>query len=331
MSGSAKRPPSFKARELRGQTDYFERNFVGKTGFGGHAFRLMPEHDELNLAPSVRVATKACFAAAPAISWHQHANHGLSSQVCCVNFLMPMAGKPALLARWIGHVLDIEPPEMLLIETGRAEQDWYVAFEWIGEIDYLNEGDAQGRRSRGANATAADAAVMFRSDGKTHLLLIEWKYTESYNGQALSEDRRGARLKRYGEIAFQPNGPIKSDLGLALQDFFHEPFYQLLRQQMLAWHVEHDPNSGIDRARVLHISPSGNSALHSVTSPRLERFGDDAFAVFSSLLDDPGAFIPRSTEDAFAPLADWPEADWYSWLRDRYPSLCTPPNGQQAA
>lgn len=325
MSGQSPRTPSFKSRELRGQIDYFDRHFAGTTGFGGHSFRLMPEHAAANLAPTIRDAARACFAAEPAISWHQHANHGLSSQVCCLNFLMPLADKPALLARWVGHVLDIEPPEMLPIETGRAGRDWFVAFEWIGDTDHLNEANAKGGRSRGANATAADAAVMFRSAGATHLLLIEWKYTESYNGHALSEDRRGTRLKRYGDIAFHPRGPIRSDLDLALPDFFHEPFYQLLRQQMLAWHIEHDATSGIDRARVLHISPSGNDALHGVTSPALARFGDDAFAVFAALLADPAAFVSRSTEVAFAPLASWPEADWYGWLRDRYPSLCTTP------
>jgi len=32
---------------------------------------------------------------------------------------------------------------------------------------------------------------------------------------------------------FAPNGPIRDDLNLKLEDFFWEPFYQLLRQQML--------------------------------------------------------------------------------------------------
>jgi hypothetical protein len=319
----AGRPLSFKTRELRSQADFFERNFGGKAGFCGHACRLMPEHARLNVSALIREAANVCFSAEPVIQWHQHANHGLSSQVCCVNFLMPMADQLDVLARWVGHVLGIEPPEMLPIEMGRAGRNWYVAFEWIGEVDYLNEGDGNGRRKRGANATAADAAVMFRAGGKTHLLLIEWKYTESYGGHRLSEDRRGTRLSRYGDIAFQPQGPIRADLGLTLADFFHEPFYQLLRQQMLAWHIEQDAASGIDRARVLHISPGGNRTLHKVTSPALERLGDDAFDVFRSVLSDPSAFISRATEEAFAPLAEWPDAaDWYGWLRERYPSLC---------
>src|ERR1044072_3080606 len=235
---------------------------------------------------------------------------------------MPFADKPDLLARWIGSVLGIDPPEVLPIEQGRGGRDWYVAFEWIGETDYLNEGNAKGHRNRGANATAADAAVKFRTgDGQIHLLLIEWKYTESY-GQPLSKAPRGTRISRYRDIAFQPSGPIRADVDLTLEDFFWEPFYQLLRQQMLAWHVERDPACGFDRARVLHLSPHGNRALHRVTSPALSKFGDDAFEVFTALLVSPGDFIGCTIEQAVAPLAGWPEARWYSGLVARYPGLC---------
>jgi hypothetical protein len=311
----------FKARERKSQTDYFRRNFDGKIGYGRSDVRLHPQHVALNLWPGLHDRAAAAFAEEPVIQWHQHANHGLSSQACCVNFLMPMAHKPEVLSRWIGHVLGIRTPEMLPVER-RAGEDWYVAFEWIGDKDYLKEGGENDSRKRGANATASDAAVKFRADGDTHLLLIEWKYTEEYRNHKLSEDRRGTREKRYRDIAFQPNGPIRSDLGLHLRDFFYEPFYQMLRQQMLAWQVEYDPASGIDRAQVLHLSPAGNRELHHVTSPRLRKFGDDAFAAFAAVLADPNDFVGGTIEEAFAPLARWPQAEWFPWLEARYPSLC---------
>jgi hypothetical protein len=283
----------------------------------------------MNLAPAIRDIAVPAFAEAPAIQWHAHANHGLSSQVCCVNFLLPMAHQPRVLARWLAHVLDIAEPEMLPIER-RAGQDWFVAFEWIGDRDYLNESGPAGTRTRGANATAADAAVKFRTaDGSVELVLIEWKYTEEYRGHRLSADRRQTRIKRYRDLAFFPNGPIKEATGLDLTDFFHEPFYQLLRQQMLAWHVEHDPQSGVDRARVLHLSPAGNSELHHVTAARLRAFGEDAFAAFAAVLKRPEDFVGRSIEQAFAPLADWPDADWFAWLQSRYPGLCPSPDSRR--
>ena len=67
--------------------------------------------------------------------------------------------------------------EMLPIEDGQ-----YVAFEWIGKQNYLGEKISRnGKRTRGANFTSADAAVMFKlNDGQKQIVLIEWKYTESY-------------------------------------------------------------------------------------------------------------------------------------------------------
>ena len=314
--------PTFKANERHFQSRYFAREHADDVGHLGRPFQLLPGRERLNVAPAYRASAEALFAAKPAIQWHQFAGHGLSSQVCCVNFLLPLADKPAVLSRWIGAILGISPPEMLVVEPDRAGRDWYVAFEWIGEHDYLNEADAKGGRTRGANATAADAAVKFRDDeGHVHLVLIEWKYTESY-GAPLSGDPKGKRVQRYRDIAFAPDGPIRDDVGLVLQDFFWEPFYQLLRQQMLAHAIECDPASGIDRARVLHLSPSGNAALHRVTAPALARFGDDAFEAFRAVLIDPDAFVGRTIEAAFAPLGAWPEATWFAWLCERYPTLC---------
>ena len=310
------------------QAAYFREHFSNSIREGGPDYRL--EQRSLNLDPSIRDKAELFFAANPSIQWHTHANHGLSSQVCCVNFLMPLADEKDLLAKWIGHNLGIDPPDMQVIEANRAGQDWFLTFEWIGDNDYLNETDSNGNRRRGANATAADAAVKFQTpDGKIHLVLIEWKYTESY-GAPLSGGRsaNATRIERYLRKAFSPNGPIRDIGGLELTDFFWEPFYQLLRQQMLAWHLENDPRSGIDRARVLHISPSLNSALHKVTSPRLRSFGDDAFEVFQTLLVDPSAFVGMTIEDSFAPLATWSEAAWFPALLERYSSLCRITDGK---
>jgi len=312
-------PFDVEQRALQGA--WFAKNLAQHHGYAGTPYRVPPAQRLQNLAPAIRDAADRLFAAEPAIQWHQHANHGLSSQVCCVNFLLPFAQRPELLRRWIEHVTGDAVAEVLPIELDRGDQNWFVTFEWIGDIDFLNECRNGAVRKRGANATAADAAVMYGDgEGRTHLLLIEWKYTERY-GQPLDPKGNPARRQRYHAIFRQPDGPIRADPAVDLDDFFYEPFYQMLRQQMLAWHTERS-ETRIDRARVLHLSPSGNRALHAVTSPDLRQFGDDAFAVFRSLLADPEDFIDMSIECAFAPLATWPEADWYPWLQDRYVSLC---------
>jgi len=71
---------------------------------------------------------------------------------------------------------------------------------------------------------------------------------------------------------------------------------------------------------VLHIAPAANRALRRVTSPALRERGDDAFAVYRSLLANPDDFISRSTEGLFAPLIASAPADdaWASYLRRRY-------------
>lgn len=312
--------PTFDAEQRLRQGAWFEANLAPHHGYRGVSYRVDPEHRLSNVAPAYREVAHALFAAEPVIQWHQHANHGLSSQVCCVNFLLPFADKPNLLGRWIEHVTSDRVAEILPVEVNRAGRDWFVAFEWIGEHDYLNEASRGALRKRGANATASDAAVLYRtSAGTTHLLLIEWKYTEQY-GQPLDPKGNPTRRARYEAIWRAPHGPLRADANVTLDDFFWEPFYQMLRQQMLAWHTEH-ADAGIDRARVLHLSPSGNRALHKVTSPNMRRFGDDAFEVFTQLLTDPSDFRSMAIEDAFAPLADWPEAHWYPWLQDRYASL----------
>jgi hypothetical protein len=311
---------SFDAEQRRLQGAWFTDNLAPNHGYAGAAYRIPPASRILNLAPAIRNAADRLFAAEPPIQWHQHANHGLSSQVCCVNFLLPFADKPELLRRWVEHVTGEEVAGMLPIESDRAAQPWFVTFEWIGDTDHLNEGKEGAPRRRGANATAADAAVLFRDrQDRTQLLLIEWKYTERY-GQPLGPKGNATRRQRYQDIFRHPNGPIRANANVTLDDFFYEPFYQMLRQQMLAWHTEAN-NLQVDRVRVLHLSPSRNRALHRVTSPRMCRFGDDAFGVFCSLLDNPRDFVSMSIEDAFAPLATWPEADWYPWLRNRYSSL----------
>lgn len=62
---------------------------------------------------------------------------------------------------------------------------------------------------------------------------------------------------------FAPNGPIRDDLNLKLEGFFWELFYQLLRQQMLAFQMEKAHEAVTDLVRVLHISPVATPSCSS--------------------------------------------------------------------
>lgn len=313
----------FIAGERVAQASFFRKYLpAGVAGHGGAGYRLLPEHKVLNLAPCIRAEAIAYFGQY-GITWHQHANHGLSSQVSCLNFLMPLATRPKLLARVIGEALNIPPPAMLEVENRPGRQPWFVGFEWIGRADYLNEAGKSGGRTRGANATSTDAVVRFKHEGQIETLLIEWKYTESYSAPIPSKGNE-VRLGRYGGLVFEPAGPVRADRSLNISDFFWEPFYQLLRQQMLAFQMQAANEDGTKRVRVLHISPSANRALHAVTAPALRIWGDDAFGVFRKLLVRPDDFVSCSTEAVFGKAlseVDDEAQPWSSYLRNRYTFL----------
>lgn len=321
--GLREAPCRFAATEQSAQVEYYAREFTDLRKRPKHAFILAGDDRYHGLQQPIREVTKNLFQEL-CIQFHTFVGHGRSSQACCLNFLMPFADKPEALSKWVGHVLEITPPTMLEIEGPAAGAHRFVAFEYTGpdKKDFLDE--CNGRTpGRGANATAADAAVAFvDASGRRTLLLIEWKYTEEYRKHQLSKDKKGKRNERYADKLFDPQGPMRADAGLTFEDILHEPFYQLARQQMLAWQIERRSDR-FDAVRNLHLSPSGNRALHLVTSPGFARLADDAFAAFRASLVHPDHFIEKSIEHAFAPLADWPEmAESWTYLRNRYPSLC---------
>lgn len=313
---------SFVNEQRRDQTAFFAA-FPQELLMDGWAYRLVGAEKANNLNPAYRQGILAHFAQDHSpIEWHGHSNHALSSQVCCINFLAPLMRRPGVLASVIGSALGIAPPEMLPVGEG-VDGQIYVDFEWVGQEDYLSEWPKRGSAKRGANATAADAVARMRDpDGSVTTILIEWKYTETY-GAPLDPKGNPTRLRRYQDKAFAPDGPLRTDLGLSVADFFWEPFYQLLRQQMLAWRMERAREAGASRVVVLHLSARGNRPLHKVTAPALRRFGDDAFKVFESLLADPSRFHAASIEQAFQSaiadvLAKDPIDPWAIYLQDRY-------------
>lgn len=320
-------PTRFSIAERLAQGTYLSAVVPDHVGYAGAAYRLQPDQWAFNLAPAIRAAAPAYFERY-GITWHRHRNHGLSSQVCCLNFLMPLAEHPEALSRLVATALGIDAPEMLAVEDGPEGRPWFVGFEWVGDQDHLNEGAV---RTRGANATSADAILRFRSNGRIETLLVEWKYTEAY-GAPISPAGNPTRTKRYQDLAFAPAGPVRSDLGLALSDFFYEPFYQLLRQQMLASRMQAAGERQAARVRVLHIAPGGNRALQAVTAPALRMHGTIAFAAFRSVLTKPDTFVSRATETVFGPLLRSPDAitaEWAAYLRDRYRFLDHAPDAGQ--
>ena len=250
-------------------------------------FCLPVESASLSLLPEVRAGALALFVDL-GIPWHAGvnggpSNHLLSSQVQCVNALGQMVDDPDRIKRAFGDLLGTG--EVLQIEPGR-----YLTFEYIGPTDFF--GEAPGAdRIRGAHCTSVDAAFLHRTlDGVVELVLIEWKYTESYRLRAPDPGRDAVRRKRYGDAVAAPDGPVRADV-LSFEHLLDEPFYQLVRQQLLAHALEQSGAEGASRVRLVHVSPPANTAYQaSLARPEHRALGQSVSDVWGQLLRTPDRF-----------------------------------------
>jgi hypothetical protein len=195
-----------------------------------------------------------------------------------------MVTDPARIVRAFGDVLGID--EVLQIEPGR-----YLTFEYIGPTDYFGECPG-GTRTRGAHCTSVDAAFLHRAvDGVVELVLVEWKYTESYRPRKPDPKKDAVRFGRYGGAFADPDGPVRSDV-LSFEHVLDEPFYQLVRQQILAHELEKAAAEGASRVRVVHVLPKGNLEYQqSLTRPEHRALGAGVSEVWSKLLRHSERFL----------------------------------------
>lgn len=255
---------------------------------GAYPYCLPVEYADHNLLPDVRDGAIALFVEL-GISWHAGigvgpGNHLLSSQAQCVNALYPMIADPGRIKRAFGHQVDIT--ELLPIEPGR-----FLTFEYIGPDDFFGEGNGQ-PRTRGARCTSVDAAFRYRtSAGVVELALVEWKYTECYPSKLTPKaGYNKTRDKRYRAAFEAADGSVRADV-VDVEVLFDEPFYQLLRQQLLAQELERSRVADADVVRVLHVLDPGNTAYqNSLVSPELRALGSTVDEAWSRLLSQPDRF-----------------------------------------
>jgi hypothetical protein len=282
-----------------------------------------------NLYSRVRKGALAFFEAKH-IAWHGDdecsdlpSNHLCDSQVCCVNFLFPFSKEPDALFDLLKPVF----PDIVQI-VPMEDSGELVTFEWIGLDNYLGEKIRKGTtRTRGKNFTSADAAVMFkRRDGRQQIVLIEWKYTESYSDVFMRIAKSGTdRREIYKHILDDPECFLNREVLSTDDALFYEPFYQFFRQQALAWKMEKAKELDADIVSVLHIAPCANHDFRLVTSPKLQNLGETATAVWKGLLREPEKFVSVTTEDLFGkfPIDHHPQLnDWWKYIRGRYTWVC---------
>ena len=287
------------------------------------AFCIPREYAKQNLYQEIRRGAIEYFAREN-IKWHdgqdgQPSNHLCSSQVCCVNFLFPFSDKPEALAELLRPVF---PTIQRVLPMEKAGQ--FVSFEWIGAENYLGEKVGRGgKRSRGANFTSADGAVMFQhQDGVKQIVLIEWKYTESYGGTSLKISKSGTdRTEIYAHLYEKEDCPLDKTKLSDFGDLFYEPFYQLARQQFLAYEMEKARELGAEKVSVLHIAPASNSDFQKVTSPPFRELGATVMEVWNKLVKNEDRFTSVSVEELFGnfPVKQFPALkEWWEYSAQRY-------------
>lgn len=265
------------------------------------------------------------------VAIHTEALNLRSSQVACFNVMFPLRQDLSLAARALDPVLpDVSSVERTEFEyTGPDE-----ATEWLGE--------PRGGR-RGQNRTSIDIAIWW-SDGTRRLLtLVEWKYTESGYGTCGGYRSRGNPDKRRCENlnVLDPAAPTKCyltegrnrrrywehlkcagiDLGVASEAVgcpFRGPFYQLMRQQLLAQFLREWED--VHQVFVVSLGFRGNTEL--LRSPGMLRpLGANALAAWNRLLRG----VPRIRHVTVEEIVEAARAhgspsnaDWLHYLNERY-------------
>jgi hypothetical protein len=291
-----------------------------------YPFCLPLEYAGYNLFQEIRDDVLSTFNR-HAIIWHSSAlpglpsNHLCSSQVFAVNMLFPFIDKPAILAdALVPFFPDIE--RMLPVEDGR-----YIAFEWIGDINYLNEEPKIGdTRKRGAGNTSIDAMMMYETAAREKvMLLVEVKYSESY-GVSYKRFRSDGtdRIENYGGFFYSETSPVDTDAAGNLEDFLYEPFYQLLRQTLLAAQVMEAGEPEAGRVQVVHLTVTKNRDLLAVTSPGFRPLGRTTYEVWNRVLKAPDSFtlIPAESFLRNPALEEHRELEpWMLYMKERYSFL----------
>ena len=285
--------------------------------------------EDENLYPSLRGAGGARqFFGKRGIKWWRHCGFDdpsadgptrnmASSQIACINFLLPLRGTEDGLLAVLGAI-DDDVTGMVGIDDPRAGTSSTVEFEWIG-LGHALEGEAY--TTRGEFATSIDAFMVAETRVGRRAYLLEWKYTESYGENDKGRGRKGrTRRRRYGTR--YAASPAFRD-GISLDAWLHEPFYQIMRQRLLADRMVAKKELGVSEAKVVLVVPGENFAYRSdITSPILQGKFPDLVTVEDvtrAAMNIPDRDFGIVSQDVLAEAARaWGGPQWSRYQRERY-------------
>ena len=211
--------------------------------------------------------------------------HLLDSQVQCVNCLLSLERAPEILLERLQRIV---PAAQSLVPIRHADvTEGLVAFEWIGQENYLGERFRYKRR-RGEYVTSADALMVVEcSDGSRTGFLIEWKFTESYNEPVPFVSDHGTDRRQIYRGAYENESTAFIAKRPSIDVYFHDPHYQLLRQTLLAEKMLDAREHGVSRFVVLFLAPAANRELMAGVPDSLRPFGRTIDDVWRTLIRAP--------------------------------------------
>ena len=242
-----------------------------------HGHLLAICHEDENLYPSLRgEAGVRQFFADRRIKWHRTSQSGdvrgkegptrsmVSSQVACVNFLLPIAGIPGALEAVVNAIDDDVTGIAEIRHEGRTSP---VEFEWIGLSPSL-----EGGTSRGANNTSVGAFLIAETEAGRRAYLMEWKYAEEYGCIDEGKGSPGQRRRRRYSERYSSDTSAFISGEVRMEELLYDPFYQLMRLRLLADRMVANRELDITNAKVVVVVPNDNSYYRGrITSPALAK------------------------------------------------------------
>lgn len=309
----------FYYKERARQTSLIEKGFFTDKGNGYFRKKQYPyilRNGLNNIYEPIRKETLKYFVD-NGISWwsgYKPTGHVLSSQIACINHLLPLRhDRQAVLALINGvrnQFIDVLP-------LGCDTDESYIALEAVSKVDHLNED----KPTRGTNCTSVDALVLaVDKNNERWLIPIEWKYTESYSDAPSNDKSLGdkgiVRIDRYRDL-IKTSAQLKTPAKMKGSIYFFEPFYQLMRQTLWAEQmIKHKDSEVIqaDHFMHIHVIPSADTDLlqkeYRLTKKNMEETWRSCIKDQSKyVIVDPKVFM-QQIKDSYS--------DLYNYLLPRY-------------
>lgn len=283
---------------------------------------------ELNLMESIRTEAEKYFndnnipfwniGEARPVGVNKPSGHMLSSQIACINhlfFLRQLQDIATAVLKGIDNNVKIA----LRLDNDKTDLG-FVSFEVIGKKNYLNER----RHNRGAYSTSVDAVMLAEMQNRSRkLFIIEWKYVEQYKGKQSKLVEKGGetRKKTYLSLFQQEDCPIIiPELNdTFIKGIFYEPFYQLMRQTLLANEMAKAKDFGATDYIHLHLIPTANEELKLENTSNGILRGSSLQEAWTNLLKSPDKYKAIDPKDFLEPAKRFSDAmTTIKYLEQRY-------------